>query len=122
MIRRLRDLGMPLEQIAAVVHAHDVESANAAIAAHLRRMEDQLEETRATVESLRTLGKTFPSTRGRLDDLAVRRCDVRVLYARSQRRWLACSGAGRGVPSAGIAALRSGYIVPVALRRGTVAM
>jgi DNA-binding transcriptional MerR regulator len=55
VIRRLRDLGMPLDQITAVVHARDVDTRNAAIAAHLRRMEDQLEETRATVASLRAL-------------------------------------------------------------------
>jgi DNA-binding transcriptional MerR regulator len=62
VIRRLRDLGMPLEQIAAVVHARDVDTRNAAIAAHLRRMEDQLEETRATVASLRALIERGPAS------------------------------------------------------------
>src|SRR5688572_30465499 len=54
-IRRLRDLGMPLEGIGMVVRAPDVGARNAAIAAHLARMEGQLEETRATVASLRAL-------------------------------------------------------------------
>lgn len=62
VIRRLRDLGMPLDQITAVVHARDVDTRNAAIAAHLRRMEDQLEETRATVASLRALIERGPAT------------------------------------------------------------
>jgi DNA-binding transcriptional MerR regulator len=64
VIRRLRDLGMPLDQITAVVHARDVDTRNAAIAAHLRRMEDQLEETRATVASLRALIERGPATIG----------------------------------------------------------
>ena len=62
VIRRLRELGMPLDQIAAVVHARDVGASNAAIAAHLRRMEDQLEDTRATVASLRALLERGPAT------------------------------------------------------------
>jgi DNA-binding transcriptional MerR regulator len=62
VIRRLRDLGMPLDQIAAVVHARDVGTRNAAIAGHLRRMEDQLEETRSTVASLRALLERGPAT------------------------------------------------------------
>jgi DNA-binding transcriptional MerR regulator len=62
VIRRLRDLGMPLDQITAVVHARDVDTRNAAIAAHLRHMEDQLEETRATVASLRALIERGPAT------------------------------------------------------------
>src|SRR5262245_60299304 len=49
VIRRLRDLGLPLEAIDTIVHAPDVGTRNAALALHLRRMEDRLEETRATV-------------------------------------------------------------------------
>src|SRR4051812_5608836 len=62
VIRRLRELGMPLDQIAAVVHARDVGIANAAIAAHLRRMEDQLKETGAAVATLRKLLERGPAT------------------------------------------------------------
>src|SRR3954468_13314782 len=49
VIRRLRELGMPLEDVRAVIEAPDVPARNAAISAHLRRMEGELERTRATV-------------------------------------------------------------------------
>lgn len=55
VIRRLRDLAMPLEQIAAVLAAADIETRNREIAAHLARMERQLEQTQASVASLRAL-------------------------------------------------------------------
>jgi DNA-binding transcriptional MerR regulator len=61
VIRRLRDLEMPLDQIAVVVQERDVGTRNAAIADHLRHMEDQLEETRATVASLRALLEHGPA-------------------------------------------------------------
>jgi DNA-binding transcriptional MerR regulator len=55
VIRRLRELGMPLEDVRAVIDAPDVDARNAAISAHLRRMEGELAQTRATVKSLRML-------------------------------------------------------------------
>jgi len=55
VIRRLRDLGMPLDSIAAVLAAPDVADRNREITAHLQRMERQLEETQAAVSSLRAL-------------------------------------------------------------------
>jgi DNA-binding transcriptional MerR regulator len=55
LIRRLRDLDMPIDDVRAVLDAHDPETRDEAIAAHLQRMETQLESTRATVASLRTL-------------------------------------------------------------------
>src|SRR5262245_23473112 len=55
VIRRLRDLGMPLGEITTIVHAPDLETRNATIIAHLQRMEDELARTRATVASLRAL-------------------------------------------------------------------
>jgi DNA-binding transcriptional MerR regulator/effector-binding domain-containing protein len=55
LIRRLRDLDMPLDEVRAVIGAGDAATRNAAIAAHLVRMEHQLEQTRATVASLRAL-------------------------------------------------------------------
>jgi DNA-binding transcriptional MerR regulator len=60
-IRRLRELGMGLEDIGRVVHAGDVGTRNAVIAEHLRRMEDQLDQTRATVASLRALLEHGPA-------------------------------------------------------------
>jgi DNA-binding transcriptional MerR regulator len=55
VIRRLRDLEMPVEQVSAVLVAGDLETRNALIAAHLKRMEDQLEQTQAAIASLRAL-------------------------------------------------------------------
>jgi DNA-binding transcriptional MerR regulator len=70
VIRRLRDLGMPLGEIATIVRAPDVGTRNAAIVAHLERMEHQLEHTRATVASLRALLERGPAT------IAVEYCKV----------------------------------------------
>jgi DNA-binding transcriptional MerR regulator len=61
VIRRLRDLGMPLDGVRAVIHAPDVNARNEAIAEHLRRMEGELEQTRSTVQSLRLLLDASPS-------------------------------------------------------------
>jgi len=54
-IRRLRELEMPVEQVRGVLHAADAGDRNALIAAHLERMEQQLERTTAAVASLRAL-------------------------------------------------------------------
>jgi DNA-binding transcriptional MerR regulator/effector-binding domain-containing protein len=55
VIRRFRDLGMPLEEVKAVLDAPDVDSRNQVVVAHLERMESQLSETQSTVASLRAL-------------------------------------------------------------------
>jgi len=55
LIRRLRDLQMPLSEIFAVVSAADDDSRDAAIAEHLLRMERELDRTRVVVASLREL-------------------------------------------------------------------
>jgi DNA-binding transcriptional MerR regulator len=55
VIRRLRDLGMPLDSIRAVLQAPDLAARNREIAAHLERMERQLEQTQAAVSGLRAL-------------------------------------------------------------------
>ncbi|HUN37059.1 MAG TPA: MerR family transcriptional regulator [Trebonia sp.] len=55
VIRRLRDLGMPLDGIKAVLSAPDVASRNAEISAHLARMEQQLAQVQSSVASLRAL-------------------------------------------------------------------
>ena len=55
VIRRLRDLGMPLDSIRAVLAAPSVAERNREIAAHLRRMERQLEQTQAAVSGLQAL-------------------------------------------------------------------
>jgi len=55
LIRRFRDLGMPLEQIKLVLAATDPLVREEVIAGHLRSMERQLEQTQAAVASLRRL-------------------------------------------------------------------
>jgi DNA-binding transcriptional MerR regulator len=54
-IRRFRDLDMPIDQVKAVLDADDTVARNQAISAHLQRMERELQETQATVASLRIL-------------------------------------------------------------------
>ncbi|WP_280428218.1 MerR family transcriptional regulator [Nocardia brasiliensis] len=55
LIRRLRQLDMPLPEIKAVLDAADEDTRNAALRAHLERMEAELARTRAVVASLRAL-------------------------------------------------------------------
>ena len=55
VIRRFRDLGMPLDQIREVLEAPDVLARNQVIAAHLQQMEAQLALTQSVVTSLRSL-------------------------------------------------------------------
>lgn len=66
VIRRLRDLGMSLDSIRTVVGASDVETRNREIAAHLERMELQLEQTQAAVAGLRAL-LAGPATRAAIE-------------------------------------------------------
>jgi DNA-binding transcriptional MerR regulator len=61
VIRRLRDLGMPLADVRRIVRAPDVATRNAAIVTHLQRMEAELEQTRTTVASLRALLERGPA-------------------------------------------------------------
>lgn len=55
LIRRFRDLDMPLDEVRRVLQAADRHERDAAIVAHLRRMEQRLEETNHAVTSLRDL-------------------------------------------------------------------
>jgi DNA-binding transcriptional MerR regulator len=55
VIRRLRDLGMPVGEVKAVLDAPDAPARNVLIAAHLDRLEAELAQTRTAVESLRNL-------------------------------------------------------------------
>jgi DNA-binding transcriptional MerR regulator len=62
VIRRFRDLDMPLEQIGAVLEAPDVSSRHELIAAHLARLEQDLVETQRAVASLRGMLQGPPPT------------------------------------------------------------
>ncbi|MFC6879599.1 MULTISPECIES: MerR family transcriptional regulator [Actinomadura] len=55
VIRRFRELDMPLEDIQAVLAAPDLKTRNDRITAHLARLEDALDRTRCAVASLRDL-------------------------------------------------------------------
>ena len=55
IIRRFRDLEMPLEDIHSVLQAPDVETRNRVIASHLARLESSLARTQEAVASLRGL-------------------------------------------------------------------
>jgi DNA-binding transcriptional MerR regulator len=55
VIRRFRDLDMPLDQIRAVLSAPDLRTRNRLIAAHLTRLEQDLARTQGAVASLRDL-------------------------------------------------------------------
>ena len=61
MIRRLRDLGMPLDEVRTILQAPDGDTRDKTLVAHLQRMEQQLAETQQTVASLRTLLQQDPA-------------------------------------------------------------
>ena len=55
VIRRFRDLDLPIDRLRAYLDAPDEQSRNSVILDHLDRMHAQLEATRATVDSLRRM-------------------------------------------------------------------
>jgi DNA-binding transcriptional MerR regulator len=55
VIRRFRDLDMPLEEIQAVLTAPDLRTRNERISAHLKHLEEELGRTQRAVTSLRGL-------------------------------------------------------------------
>lgn len=55
VIRRFRDLGMPLDQVKAVLEAPDVPTRNKAILAHLEGMQAELARTQSAVAGLEAL-------------------------------------------------------------------
>ena len=55
VIRHLRKLEMPIDQVKAVLQAASLDERNEIIVAHLKRMEAQLESTRQTVSLLRAM-------------------------------------------------------------------
>ena len=70
VIRRFRDLGMPLEEIQAVLATADPQARNERIAAHLSRLEDELGRTQRAVAALRDL--LAPDPAGGASDIALR--------------------------------------------------
>ncbi len=58
VIRRLRDLEMPVPEVRAVLRAPDVSTRNAFIASHLDNLETELSKIHAAVDSLRSILET----------------------------------------------------------------
>jgi DNA-binding transcriptional MerR regulator len=52
LVRRFRDLGLPVADVKAVLAAPDLAARNAILAGHLDRMREQLRQTEAAVDSL----------------------------------------------------------------------
>jgi DNA-binding transcriptional MerR regulator len=74
VIRRFRDLQMPLEQIRAVLEAPDIETRNRLISSHLDALQASLAETQAAVASVRDLLE--PSGWDRLPGISHRRVEA----------------------------------------------
>ena len=62
VIRRFRDLDLPIERLRTFLDAPDASTRDATLVAHLQRMEEQLAQTQQTVASLRTLLQQQPET------------------------------------------------------------
>jgi DNA-binding transcriptional MerR regulator len=71
IIRRFRDLDMPLDEIADVVATDDLEARNRLVTGHLDRLERALGATQSAVRSLRDL---LGSSDSGVDRAAQRRC------------------------------------------------
>jgi DNA-binding transcriptional MerR regulator len=85
VIRRLRDLDMPVADVKAVLAAPDAALRSALITKHLERLEGELAKTRAAVESLRAIlarpsyaisHRTVPATRAMAIRATVERGEV----------------------------------------------
>jgi len=88
LIRRLRDLDMPLDEVRSVLDAPDAAARDKAIAVHLERMELRLQQTQMTVASLRSLleGSALPGA------VAFRTITAtRALGVRDNVRWNDCA-------------------------------
>jgi DNA-binding transcriptional MerR regulator len=81
IISRFRKLDMPLDTIHEVLAAPDLATRNAAIAAHLERLETALEHTRSAAQSLRDLlgrAEPLPAT---IEHLAVPATETAAITA-----------------------------------------
>ena len=55
LVRRFRDLGLPVADVKAVLATSDLTARDAILAGHLDRMREQLRQTEAAVDSLRRM-------------------------------------------------------------------
>jgi DNA-binding transcriptional MerR regulator len=113
VIRRFRDLGMPLEEVRGVLRAPDLRARNERIAAHLRRLEEELGRTGRAVASLRELldpGAGAQEVELRAVEATAAAAIVEVVDAGDAVAWfqgalgeLYATLAAQGVPAAGVA-------------------
>jgi DNA-binding transcriptional MerR regulator/effector-binding domain-containing protein len=61
LVRRFRDLGLPVADVKAVLAAPDLTARDAILAGHLDRMREQLRQTEAAVDSLRRMLEGGPT-------------------------------------------------------------
>jgi DNA-binding transcriptional MerR regulator/effector-binding domain-containing protein len=61
LVRRFRDLGLPVADVKAVLAAPSLAARDAILAGHLDRMRDQLRQTEAAVDSLRRMLEGGPT-------------------------------------------------------------
>jgi DNA-binding transcriptional MerR regulator len=61
LVRRFRDLGLPVADVKAVLAASDPAARDAILAGHLDRMREQLRQTEAAVDSLRRMLQGDPT-------------------------------------------------------------
>jgi DNA-binding transcriptional MerR regulator len=96
VIRRFRDLDMPLDEIRAVLGAPDLKARNDLIAAHLTRLESGLARTTQAVASLRDLlehpGTGPPVERRRYDATPAAAVSATVDLASSGAWWQGALG------------------------------
>ena len=85
VIRRLRDLDMPIADVKAVLGARDAAERNVLIAKHLERLETELARTRAAVESLKSiLARPKPHDVTHRTIVATRAAAIRANVARDE--------------------------------------
>jgi DNA-binding transcriptional MerR regulator len=115
-VRRLRDLGMPLEEIRVIVKEPDSATRDRVLVEHLQRMERQLRETEQTVASLRTLlqDRRVPPPASPRRIVATTAISIEVVIRSedavaewvdgftAMHRWLATGGAVRTGPDGAI--------------------
>ena len=86
VVRRLRDLGMPIADVRAVLTSAPAER-NALISGHLERLENQLAATRSAVESLRAI-LDRPAQRMRIEHRSVGATPAAAISASVEREQL----------------------------------
>jgi DNA-binding transcriptional MerR regulator len=114
VIHRFRDLGMPLEQIQAVLAAPDQHARSQQITAHLGRLEEELGRTQAAVAGLRDLltgpagGEAQPDVALRCVPAVTAAAITEVVDAAESAAWLQgalgelrATLAARGTPASG---------------------